>query len=73
MATSASGGRTEENKPSILSTLPKHLPLDFLKSITDQFSEKCIIGEGAFGTVYKVYCCALTVSVFSEVAERVWG
>ncbi|KAF7013098.1 unnamed protein product [Triticum aestivum] len=53
MATSASGGRTQENKPSILSTLPKHLPLDFLKSITDQFSEKRVIGEGAFGTVYK--------------------
>ncbi|KAF7100121.1 hypothetical protein CFC21_101669 [Triticum aestivum] len=53
MATSRSGGRAEENRPSVLSTLPKDLPLDFLKNITDQFSENRIIGKGAFGTVYK--------------------
>ncbi|KAF7027540.1 LOW QUALITY PROTEIN: hypothetical protein CFC21_039574 [Triticum aestivum] len=46
MATGASGGQ-----PSVLSTLPKDLPLDFLKTITDQFSER-ILGTGAFGTVY---------------------
>ncbi|VAH72044.1 unnamed protein product [Triticum turgidum subsp. durum] len=34
MATGASGGQ-----PSVLSTLPKDLPLDFLKTITDQFSQ----------------------------------
>lgn len=53
MATSASGGRTEENKPSVLSTLPPKLPLDFLKTITDQFSEERILGKGAFGTIYE--------------------
>ena len=52
MATSASGGGSAE---SILSTLPIELPLDFLKSITDQFSEGLILGTGAFGTVYKVW------------------
>ncbi|EMS66816.1 Putative cysteine-rich receptor-like protein kinase 20 [Triticum urartu] len=47
MATGASGGQ-----PSVLSTLPKDLPLDFLKTITDQFSPERILGTGAFGTVY---------------------
>ncbi|KAM3311546.1 hypothetical protein ACQJBY_031908 [Aegilops geniculata] len=47
MATSAGGGQ-----PSVLSTLPKNLPLDFLKTITDQFSDARKIGTGAFGTVY---------------------
>nr|CDM81076.1 unnamed protein product [Triticum aestivum] len=47
MATGASGGQ-----PSVLSTLPKDLPLDFLKTITDQFSPEHILGTGAFGTVY---------------------
>uniref|UniRef100_A0A453HHS9 Protein kinase domain-containing protein n=1 Tax=Aegilops tauschii subsp. strangulata TaxID=200361 RepID=A0A453HHS9_AEGTS len=50
MATSAGLGQ-----PSVLSTLPKNLPLDFLKTITDQFSEARKIGTGAFGTVYMVY------------------
>ncbi|KAM0838710.1 hypothetical protein ACQ4PT_060797 [Festuca glaucescens] len=53
MATSGSGTRTEENQPSVLSTLPKKLPLDFLKNITDQLSQERILGTGAFGTVYK--------------------
>ncbi|KQJ88899.1 cysteine-rich receptor-like protein kinase 25 [Brachypodium distachyon] len=53
MATNASRGKAEENKPSVLSTLPKELPLDFLKTITDQFSEERNLGTGAFGTVYK--------------------
>ncbi|KAM3392181.1 hypothetical protein ACQJBY_013366 [Aegilops geniculata] len=47
MATRGSGGQ-----PSVLSTLPKDLPLDFLKTITDQFSQERILGTGAFGTVY---------------------
>uniref|UniRef100_R7WEG5 non-specific serine/threonine protein kinase n=1 Tax=Aegilops tauschii TaxID=37682 RepID=R7WEG5_AEGTA len=50
MATSAGLGQ-----PSVLSTLPKNLPLDFLKTITDQFSEARKIGTGAFGTVYMCF------------------
>ncbi|XP_051198533.1 cysteine-rich receptor-like protein kinase 6 [Lolium perenne] len=53
MATSSGGGTTEESQQSVLSTLPSELPLDFLKSITDQFSQERILGTGAFGTVYK--------------------
>ncbi|KAM0909161.1 hypothetical protein ACQ4PT_014981 [Festuca glaucescens] len=40
-------------KQTVLSTLPQELPLDFLKTITQQFSTDRIIGTGAFGTVYK--------------------
>jgi len=40
------------NKPTVLSTLPSELPLDFLKTITNQFAEDRILGVGAFGTVY---------------------
>ncbi|XP_037424389.1 cysteine-rich receptor-like protein kinase 40 [Triticum dicoccoides] len=43
---------TEDDKQTVLSTLPKDLPLDFLKTITDQFSDNRVIGKGAFGTVY---------------------
>ncbi|XP_066339833.1 cysteine-rich receptor-like protein kinase 25 [Miscanthus floridulus] len=49
MATGASG----DGKPSLLSTLPKQLPADFLKEITDGFSAGRKLGQGAFGTVYK--------------------
>lgn len=48
MATNAGGG-----KPSLLSTLPQELPLEFLKEITNGFSDEQKISEGAFGTVYK--------------------
>ena len=30
------------------------VPFQFLREITDGFSEKQILGEGAFGVVYKV-------------------
>ena len=33
---------------------PKDLPLEFLKKITDDFSEDRRIGVGGFGEVYKV-------------------
>jgi hypothetical protein len=33
---------------------PTHLPLETLREITDGFSTNRIIGEGGFGTVYKV-------------------
>ncbi|KAI4997729.1 hypothetical protein ZWY2020_053071 [Hordeum vulgare] len=52
MATYVGGVNTEENSHTVLSTLPKELPLDFLRTITDQFADKCILGTGAFGTVY---------------------
>ena len=42
------------NKPSLLSTLPTNPPAQFLKDITDGFSKTQMLGEGAFGTVYKV-------------------
>ncbi|KAF7079424.1 hypothetical protein CFC21_083656 [Triticum aestivum] len=45
---------TEGNGQSVLSTLPKELPLDFLRTITNQFSEDRVLGTGAFGTVYTV-------------------
>ncbi|XP_066335310.1 cysteine-rich receptor-like protein kinase 29 [Miscanthus floridulus] len=48
MATGASG----DGKPSLLSTLPKQLPADFLKEITKGFSAERKLGQGAFGTVY---------------------
>ena len=54
MATYAGGANTEENNQTVLSTLPKELPLDFLRTITDQFSDNRVIGKGAFGTVYTV-------------------
>jgi len=41
------------SKPSVLSTLPKELPLDFLRTITDQFSTERIIEQGAFGVTYR--------------------
>ncbi|KAM0849892.1 hypothetical protein ACQ4PT_053439 [Festuca glaucescens] len=37
----------------VLSTLPKKFPLDFLKTITDQFSNKQIISQNAVGILYK--------------------
>ncbi|CAM0874886.1 unnamed protein product [Alopecurus aequalis] len=37
---------------TVLSTLPKDLPLDFLRNSTDNFSADRIIGTGGFGTVY---------------------
>ncbi|KAF7048052.1 hypothetical protein CFC21_056869 [Triticum aestivum] len=52
MATYSGGVNTEGNNQTVLSTLPKELPLDFLRTITDQFSDKRILGTGAFGTVY---------------------
>ncbi|CAO2148435.1 unnamed protein product [Urochloa humidicola] len=41
------------NRPSLLSTLPKQLPAEFLKEITNGFSDDRKLGHGAFGTVYK--------------------
>ena len=51
---------TEGNGQSVLSTLPKELPLDFLRTITNQFSEDRVLGTGAFGTVYTV-CSSRTI------------
>uniref|UniRef100_A0A0D9XQH4 non-specific serine/threonine protein kinase n=1 Tax=Leersia perrieri TaxID=77586 RepID=A0A0D9XQH4_9ORYZ len=42
-----------ENKSQYPSTLPKNPTLDFLKGITDNFSNEREIGRGAFGVVYK--------------------
>ena len=39
----------------LLSTLPQELPLEFLKEITNAFSDERKISDGAFGTVYKVW------------------
>ncbi|XP_006656447.1 putative receptor-like protein kinase At4g00960 isoform X1 [Oryza brachyantha] len=43
----ATGGNTVESK------LPAELPLDFLKKITNDFSDERLLGTGAFGSVYK--------------------
>jgi len=60
MATGASG----DGKPSLLSTLPKQLPADFLKEITKGFSAERKLGQGAFGTVYMVWLSSNTVPFF---------
>ncbi|CAN6342820.1 unnamed protein product [Urochloa humidicola] len=44
---------SSESEPSLLSTLPNEVPLDFLKEITLDFSEERRLSEDAFGTVYK--------------------
>ncbi|CAO2143825.1 unnamed protein product [Urochloa humidicola] len=46
-------GASSESEPSLLSTLPNEVPLDFLKEITSDFSEERKLSEDAFGTVYK--------------------
>ncbi|WVZ79706.1 hypothetical protein U9M48_027257 [Paspalum notatum var. saurae] len=35
------------------SSEPRNLPLQYLRNITDNFSDERLIGEGGFGTVYK--------------------
>ncbi|XBH54779.1 hypothetical protein VPH35_077010 [Triticum aestivum] len=65
MATSAGLGQ-----PSVLSTLPKNLPLDFLKTITDQFSEARKIGTGAFGTVYMGHMPDGQIITVKKLAEN---
>jgi len=42
------------SKSSLLNTLPTNPPAQFLKEITDGFSDARKLGEGAFGTVYEV-------------------
>jgi len=42
------------SKSSFLNTLPTNSPAQFLNGITDGFSDAQKLGEGAFGTVYKV-------------------
>jgi hypothetical protein len=36
------------------SSKPRNLPLEYLRNITNNFSEERQLGEGGFGTVYKV-------------------
>ncbi|CAM0908468.1 unnamed protein product [Alopecurus aequalis] len=47
----ASGEKTQEGKSNF--ELPTELPFDFLKKITDDFSDKLIISSDPFGKVYK--------------------
>lgn len=47
-------GASSESEPTLLSTLPNEVPLDFLREITSDFSEERRLSEDAFGTVYKV-------------------
>ncbi|VAI54920.1 unnamed protein product [Triticum turgidum subsp. durum] len=70
MATDISTGKNEESKVTVLSTLPKNLPLDFLKTITDQFSSARIVGTGAFGTTYTGIMPDGTVIAVKKLAEN---
>jgi hypothetical protein len=36
------------------SSEPRTLPLEYLRNITNDFSEELLLGEGGFGKVYKV-------------------
>lgn len=49
MASSRGNTNTPESTPS----LPTELPLDFLKKITNDFSDQRLLGTGSFGSVYK--------------------
>lgn len=53
MVAEATGASSASAPPSLLSTLPNEVPLDFLKEITLDFSEERRINEGAFGIDYK--------------------
>nr|TKW00189.1 hypothetical protein SEVIR_8G091450v2 [Setaria viridis] len=44
---------SSESEPTLLSTLPNEVPLDFLREITSDFSDERRLSEDAFGTVYK--------------------
>jgi len=33
---------------------PHNLPLKYLRNITNNFSDERLLGEGGFGTIYKV-------------------
>jgi len=35
-------------------SVPEDLPFQFIREITDDFSEERILGQGAFGVVYRV-------------------
>jgi hypothetical protein len=48
----ATGSRSLEKQTS--TELPKQLPYDFLKKITNDFAEDRKISGGPFGTLYKV-------------------
>ena len=36
------------------SSEPRTLPLEYLRNITNDFSQELLLGEGGFGKVYKV-------------------
>ena len=46
---------------------PMCLPMDFLKAITQDFSQEREVGRGGYGVVYKVPCCSLFSFSFSTV------
>jgi len=54
MVGEASMGESAQNETSLLSTLPKELPLEFFTEITSGFSEDRILRASAFGTFYTV-------------------
>jgi hypothetical protein len=45
---------------------PTDLPLETLRKITDNFSRNRIIGEGGFGTVYKVTYITLLLVIIRK-------
>ncbi|XP_066337845.1 cysteine-rich receptor-like protein kinase 44 isoform X2 [Miscanthus floridulus] len=52
MVGEASMGESAQNETSLLSTLPKELPLEFFTEITSGFSKDRILRASAFGTFY---------------------
>ncbi|XP_066339867.1 cysteine-rich receptor-like protein kinase 26 isoform X1 [Miscanthus floridulus] len=52
MVGEASMGESAQNETSLLSTLPKELPLEFFTEITSGFSKDRILRTSAFGTFY---------------------
>jgi hypothetical protein len=51
MVADSSGAKAKEGKAG---GAAKELPLNFLKKITNDFSDERIVGHGKFGTHYKV-------------------
>jgi len=59
----ATGGTTSKN-------LPRELKLEFIKKITDDFSQQQLIGTGTFGSVYKGTLDSGEIIAVKKLAEN---